>query len=243
MANINISLENVKQILLFLILHFFYTYSILNPMKRLSMILLILISVLNVYSQDLSTQNMIPAVSKDLPSWLQKIPAGNEMLYGFQNRDEFSRASLGTPYPVFTLSEEFFTQPNPAFFLKSSTEWRIPVTVDQENRALVTIIQNNGEWKIVDIGASVLAREIGSYEKKLSGKQSGKLKIFRVYQIQSDFLFYDDPVSMPEKIYLIPLHSACLNLDGLNVKTDKQWTLSEVSGMIRESLSVNKMNR
>lgn len=212
-------------------------------MKKSSLILLTFLFILNSYTQDFSTQNMLMKASKDLPSWLQKIPAGSEILYGFQNRNEFLQAELGTPYPVYTLSNDFFTQPNPALYLKPAGEWRIPIITDLENKALLTVILQNGEWKIVDIGASTLAKEIGDYAKKYSGKQNGTLKIFRVYQLQSDFLFYESPDKSPDKIILIPLHSAYINLDGLNSKTNENRTLSDVIPMIRESISSNKTDR
>ncbi len=212
-------------------------------MKKSSLILLSFFFILNAYTQDLSTQNMILSANKDLLSWLAKIPSGFERYYGFQSRNEFSQAETGIPVQVYTLTEEFFTQPDPVRYLKPSEEWRIPVLLDQQYCALVTVIKQNGEWKIVDLGASVLAREIGNYRQHASVETQDVLKILRVYQTQSDFLFSGDPYASPDKIMLFPLSSAYFNLPGLDRKTNDGLTLSELAVMIRTALSLNTIDQ
>lgn len=212
-------------------------------MKKSSLILLSFFFILNAYNQDVSTRNMILSANQDLLSWLAKIPSGFERYYGFHNRNEFPQAEIGIPVQVYTLTEEFFTRPNPVGYLKPSEEWRIPVLYDQQYCALVTVIKQNGEWKIVDLGASVLAREIGNYRQHVSVDSKDMLKILRIYQTQSDFLFSGDPNDSPDKIMLFPLSSAYFNLPGLDTKTHDELTLSELVVMIRTALSLNTIDQ
>jgi len=212
-------------------------------MKKTSLLLLLFFLILQGYSQENAIQNLPAAVSGSLTEWLEKIPAGREALYGFQNRSDFSRASLGVPVQVFTLDDAFFTQPGAAPSLKSIGEWRIPVIVDRQNCALVTVVKINNDWKIVDLGAHVLALELAAMQERFTPAQFAEIKLFRVYPLQSDFLFYADPQAAPGQIELLPLHSATLNIDRLNETPVKTRNLDEVAGMIRETLSTNNQNR
>ncbi|MCK9220710.1 MAG: hypothetical protein PHF97_12300 [Bacteroidales bacterium] len=212
-------------------------------MKKTSLFFLLFFLILQGYPQESTIQNLPAAVSGTLTEWLEKIPAGSEGLYGFQNRSDFSRASLGVPVQVFTLNDDFFTHPGTQPSLKSTGEWRIPVVIDHENCALVTVVKINSDWKIVDLGAHLLAQELAAMQAHFTPAQFNEIKLFRVYPLQSDFLFYADPLAVPCHIALLPLHSATLNIDRLNETPVKTRTLDEVAGMIRETLSTNKSNR
>jgi len=206
-------------------------------------------SFISAYPQG-APAKMIPDVAKDLMTWLQKIPAGQEDRYGFSSRGEFNSSHPGDPYAVYTLSEDFFTRKETANYLKPAGEWRVPVVVDNQDRALLTVIQDGEAWTIVDLGASVLAREL--QESRQSGKLqppgkssmpgSKNLKILRVYQLHSDFVFLDDASLPPGELRVIPLHSAYLNLKRLNSDSRGIWTLSEILDMIREALPSDNIN-
>lgn len=196
-----------------------------------------------IYSHPLAAQPdlMNSGISKNLQSWLQKIPPGQENLYGFNNRDEFSFSELGNPYAVYTLSSDFFNQIESENFLEPTGEWRVPVVVNNQYRALLTVIRENGNWKIVDLGASLLAREL---QKINQAQKSGNddLKILRVFQLQSDFLLLDDAALPASEIHVIPLHSAYLNLEELNSDKRETYKLSDMLSIIREALSEKKAN-
>jgi hypothetical protein len=172
---------------------------------------------------------------------LQKIPPGQENLYGFNNRNEFSLSELGNPYAVYTLSSDFFNHIESGNFLEHTGEWRVPVVVNNQDRALLTVIRENGNWKIVDFGASLLAREL---QKINQAQKSGNddLKILRVFQLQSDFLLLDDAALPAYEIHVIPLHSAYLNLEKLNSDNGETYKLSDMLSLIREALSEIKAN-
>ncbi|MEI7983572.1 MAG: hypothetical protein WCI71_18130 [Bacteroidota bacterium] len=207
-------------------------------MKKASLIFLLFLMVSAVYTQNKRNQEISRAVLPSLPKWLSVIPAGDETNYGFQNREEFSRADLGTPIEVFTLGDDFYTQTGQTTRLSSLGQWRIPVIVDQKNRAMVTVIKENSEWKIVDFGAAGLASELNDFENQLTAEQFQRLKMVRVYQPLSDFLFYNDPESNPDQIVLLPLLSASKYLENQGLQTKKTWTLEEVAKVLHRSISI-----
>ncbi|MCK9220562.1 MAG: hypothetical protein M0P47_10995 [Bacteroidales bacterium] len=207
-------------------------------MKKAVVSILLFLMVFVAYTQEINHQNISQAVLNSLPEWLARIPVGDEISYGFQNREEFSRAVLGTPVEVFVLGKNFYTQTDREIQLTSIGEWRIPVVVDQKNCALVTVIKQNGEWKIVDFGAAGLAGELNNFGKQLTDEQFRKIKMIRIYQPLSDFLFYDDPLSNPDQIVLLPFRSASQYLESQDSQTKKTWTLSEVATILHKLISI-----
>jgi hypothetical protein len=206
-------------------------------MKKTNLIFLLFLMVSAVYAQNISHQDISRAVLNTLPKWLSVIPAGDETNYGFQNREEFSRAGLGTPIEEFAMGNDFNTQKGQAARMLPLGQWRIPVIVDQKNRAMVTVIKENSEWKIVDFGAAGLASELNDFENQLTAEQFQRLKMVRVYQPLTDFLFYDDPESNPDQIVLLPLLSASKYLESQGLQTKKTWTLEEVVKVLHKSVS------
>gem|GEM_PF-3115706 len=72
----------------------------------------------------------------------------------------FTKVKLGKPYQLMTLSEDFFTDPalKQKDYVVSSGEWRIPMIIDKEYRALLTVSNVDGNWKVVGLGATSLAK-------------------------------------------------------------------------------------
>ncbi len=210
-------------------------------MKKILIFLMLCVSFLCSSLLNAQTDVMNKEIDKNLQSWLQKIPPGQENLYGFNNRNEFSLSELGIPYAVYTLSSDFFNHIESGNFLEPTGEWRVPVVVNTQDRALLTVIRENGNWKIVDLGASLLAREL---QKITQAQKSGNddLKILRVFQLQSDFLLLDDAELPADAIRVVPLHSAYLNLEKLNSDKREIYKLSDILPMIREALPEIKTN-
>ena len=208
-------------------------------MKKIFIILFILCMIATGSTgQTANREKMIKEVMNELQVWLQKIPGGNESGYGFTNRDEFSLATLGKPYEVFTLTNDFFNeeiQPGKNY-LETTGEWRIPVMVNQENRAVITIFKKDNKWKTVELGARVLARELQEFERYPEFTKNNGLRILRVYQLQSDFLFADDPSLSPGKITVFPMHSAFLNIAKIREGKKNKIVLNELLPYIKESI-------
>jgi len=206
--------------------------------KSLFLLFIFCLIVTESPAQKINRHRMMKETQNELPSWLNKIPGGNESNYGFSNRDEFSQAILGKPYQVFTLSDEFFKgelRPGQSY-LKATGEWRIPIMVNRENRVLVTIFKKNKHWKIVELGARGLSHELQEFEQypELSGATF--LHLLRVYQLQSDFLFAGDPSLSSAEIILYPMHSATMNISRIRELSKTKTGLNEVLPFIKESI-------
>ncbi len=208
-------------------------------MKKASFIIVLFILVSCAYAQETANQNISFAVKNSLLQWLEKIPSGDEANYGFQNREEFSRAGLGSPIQMFKLNDILYGSDGKVNPMKPTGEWKIPVTVDEQNRALVTVMKRDLEWSIVDLGAAGLARELNDFKSKLTAEQFRDIKMLRVYQVESDFLFYDAPSSSADEIVLVPMQSASHYLEGMTGRTKKTLTLEEVTKFVSESILLN----
>jgi hypothetical protein len=211
----------------------------LYRMKKFLLLLFILcMIVMGSIAQTDNRQKMIKEAMNELQLWLKKIPGGNEAGYGFTNRDEFSMATLGKPYQVFALTSDFFKEEiKPGKnYLEATGEWRIPVMVNQENRAVITVLNKKNKWKIVGLGARVLARELQEFERYPELTQNNGLRLLRVYQLQSDFLFADDPSLSSVKINVYPMHSAFMNIAKIREGSKMKLGLNELLPYIKESI-------
>ena len=147
----------------------------------------------------LGQQNIITKVAnEELNNYLQKIPVGQEKMFGFTNRGEFSQAEIGTPYEVFTLSPEFFDTKNiisNKTYIVSAENWRVPIIVNNQHRALLTVSMVNNQWSVVKLGAKGLAEELDVFNK--NHPSINESKILRVFQLKGDFIFTSENIVYP----------------------------------------------
>ena len=155
---------------------------------------------LDVYPQTIDKSIISQLANEELHKYLNQIPLGQEQMFGFINREEFSKAEIGAPYEVYTLNSDFFNDEiisiNKSYVI-TTNNWRVPVVVDNQNRALLTISKYNNNWAVVKLGATGLANELEMFEQNNSS--SSELKILRVFQITTDFILTND-----DKLYPLP---------------------------------------
>jgi hypothetical protein len=153
-----------------------------------------------------SIKKMYAFALKELPQILTFMPQNNEERYGFNNRDEFKRASLGIPYQEYSMQTE-----EPTGF------WRVPVTVDGENRALLRLTRVEGEWKFSGFGGAGLARELGALEREGGRAKPSFGRIIRDFEMSCDYVQFDrEPGSKPDGL-VIPMESAARALLDLGI--------------------------
>lgn len=111
---------------------------------------------------------------------LEFIPVDEEGKYGFKSRAEFKIAALGIPYQEYSLDLD-----------KPTGYWRIPVTVNNENRALMTIKKQNGQWMFSHFGAARLATELSFFEKHRANSVPAWGRIVRDFEMSCDYLQFD----------------------------------------------------
>jgi len=158
-----------------------------------------------------SQSDVYKAAESGLPLMLGSIPQGYELKYGFANREEFTAATIGLPYQIYTIHPEMLKVDATLTddMMMPIEEWRFPVICDGRIRALLTVAKVNGNWQSVDIGAALLASEIDNLERELSLKNRDiKRIILRLYQIKSDFIVIVDASSKMTNGAFYPLKSA-----------------------------------
>lgn len=164
------------------------------------------------------SDEVVQVTQKELPQILKKIPMGYEENYGFHNRDELQNALVGKPFSCYSLSENE---------LKSTSAFRVPITVDQEFRALATVEYIKDTLHVVDFGANVLAKEI----QAVCNENSNMVLqgILRIYSINSDFLVMTEG----QQDIFIPLTSAKMYLKNNNFSsTEKYYTKDQIINLI-----------
>jgi hypothetical protein len=160
-------------------------------MRTLRAITLVLFSsaVTSISASDsvFSDEAICAVARSSLTAFLEKIPVGHESRYGFLHRNEFGRATCGTPLRMYTDSmktnaDESSNRP------VALNEWRVPVLVDGGLRSLLTVAMTDGVPEAVELGGAALAREVNEFEKKYHGIRRG---LFRLYRLRCDFLMLD----------------------------------------------------
>ncbi len=167
---------------------------------------------------------IVKVADAQLNEYLQKIPVGQEEMFGFSNRDEFSQTKIGVPYEVLTLSTDFFSDErieNNKNYLVSTGNWRVPIKVGDEYKALLTVSKDNNVWSIVKIGAKGLASELGEFAQRKPLITS--LSILRVFQLKGDFI-------LTQQNIIYPLTSA---VRGLNISSKKEYSIYDILTLLK----------
>jgi hypothetical protein len=144
-------------------------------------------------------QAMTQYANDNLLEILNNIPVGEERYYGFQRRNELEQAALGIPYQEYDLEKE---QP--------TGYWRVPVTVDGENRALLRLKYTAQGWAFSGLGAAELARNLGDYENNMAsqGKTPRAGRIVRDFSMRCDYVQFDQQQDARLAGTVYPLWSA-----------------------------------
>ena len=143
----------------------------------------------------------VAAARAGLQRFLGVIPVDNPESFGFADRAEVERAHLAAPYRVWTSDAH-------ASGIVATSEWRFPVTVDGTSRALLTVSQIDGEYRAVDFGAAVLARELGRLERDRSVAAGTRRVLLRLSALRADLASFPAASARVEEARFEPLASA-----------------------------------
>ncbi len=127
---------------------------------------------------------LVEVAEEMLLLFLQKIPEGAELKFGFNNRQELTDATVGdTPYQMYVKCG----------LLDSPTNvWRIPILVQSQIRAFLTVDWVENSWRAVDFGAAQLAEKLSIIDdtmlKRYTLQETDNLHrvIIRDYRNQKD---------------------------------------------------------
>ena len=151
------------------------------------------------------------AAREALPAMLETIPPGRELGYGFTDRAEFRRATVGEPFRLCTLA---LPPPQPGGPVEETVfqplnEWRIPVRVDGRSRLLLTVIPAGSGWEVVGLGGATLARELQAAEETLALGQSETHRfLVRLFPLRCDWFLASAAEAPTETSPVLPLFQA-----------------------------------
>lgn len=162
--------------------------------------------------------NLNAFVKENISIVLNKIPQNKEHQFGFNNREEFDVATIGDALQLIhygdTLNGENYI-------------WRVPIIVNGEYRALLTIYQDSSSFKIADFGAAVLAKDI---QQKINQNPNLFVSgILRIHSISGDFLIVK---SDKTEIY-IPLTSAIHYISSKGIEVKSYYNLADIKKLIK----------
>lgn len=188
-----------------------------------------ILGITNINAQTKQASIISSAAKAELLDYLNKIPEGQETMFGFNDRAEFLAAEIGNPYEMITLKKDFLKDEklvSDKDYLISTNNWRVPIVVANEARALLTVSKIDNQWKVVKIGAKGLANELQIFNR--NNIFSGELKMFRVFQLQSDFLLTEENI-------VYPLTSAKKLLE-IKLKENISYSLDDLLSLLKNKI-------
>ena len=193
-------------------------------------------------SPDSLEQSIAGAGRTGLHSFLDKIPQGKEEMYGFRSRTEFVRASVGVPYRVYTIADSQLNDGNSlSDALHPLEEWRLPVTVDGQFRAMLTVSRTDGRWRAVDFGAAGLAKELGAFERQNASLLPMQRKgIVRLFSLHCDFVTLTRQSGIPEDFIFWPLTSARSALQATGIVVNERCSLRELLPLLQAGYAIQQ---
>lgn len=164
-----------------------------------------------IVSKIVSSDIISGELKADMKRIMTNIPAGEERLYGFTDRDRFDKVELGTVFQILAPIPNL----SPAQYLPPEKAWlptgllKVAVSINSEYRSLLSVEKKDGKYHGIGLGEPELAKELNDLNKKYSFDEfKNPTRIVSFERIASDFLIIpDDTLSLDDsKIY--PLESA-----------------------------------
>lgn len=184
-------------------------------MKTIFTLLLLLCT--SAYSLAQNATSITNFTSNRLQSFLNELPSTILEGHGFNSRSEFSKAKVGTAYQVMAIEKDGSLQPT-GFY-------QVVLTVNGENRNIVTVGELNGKLDIQGIGFAPLSNELQSVET--SARRSKQIQPIMVndYYNQATYVTYSENL---ENANLIPLASAHEFLGENNLRVKSSYKIDEI---------------
>lgn len=166
-------------------------------------------------------QQVYEVAQKDLSAFLENIPAGFEKQHGFNSRAEFAKAKPGSIYHIYgvDINGKVFT----------TDSYTIPVVVDNEYRAMITVSLVDGKYQVENVGAALLAQELQALEAEKQPAGNLEKVMLNIYAKKSGLVVYKDVNASIEDADLTPLVSAKTSLSNASARSLKTtYKLAEV---------------
>jgi hypothetical protein len=131
---------------------------------------------------------ILSVLQSGLENYLNKIPDGKEIDFGFNSKEEFNKILFGNPLQIYTISEDLSSD----IYFSPTTIWKVPLIVDDSYRCFLDILLINGAYKVVGMGLNKLASDLDAYERHRHLKVINDRAIFIDYSLSAYFLVIKD---------------------------------------------------
>lgn len=154
--------------------------------KKVCFLILVFFISVRLIAQDNSIKSLVKEeASLKAIFFLNLIPEGREKEYGFDSRSDFARIKIEEPYQTYYVANEKLI-----LTFVSGNEWRVPLSVDGNYVALLTVQINQGKAEVVDFGGNILAQKIQEFEKLYPIKSSQHIIIRNTF-LKRDYIATD----------------------------------------------------
>jgi hypothetical protein len=177
------------------------------------------LSPIGLFAQNELNEKEIHVIAeRELKTFLEIIPVGLEVDYGFANRNEFKIASLGKPINVLFPSEFFYSSESVDTInanYEISPIWELPILVDGKMCCFLKIRAINNSYSVIGIGGSLIAKKIGTILDKTDISKSLKISLIKFPEIQYQYLIeYNQDITYR--------HSKCFKIEIENDETSER---------------------
>ena len=193
-----------------------YITNIYYAMKKRWMLLLMICASLHGFSQNTQVSEV---ARNGMTSYLDYIPQGLEKQHGFNNREEFSRATTGATYQIMAVDENGNISPTQFYY--------VAVMVDGTCRAMLTVGEVDGKMGIQSVGAPILAEGLDHLEKELHVAGDANRILLNDYVHKCSFAAYQQQGASAERASFFPLPSAKAYLSQVG-SNQSSYTLPEL---------------
>jgi hypothetical protein len=210
-----------------------------NSINKFSFLLVFILSsfyATNLFAQDEQLSKNISLIAeRDFKVFLEKIPVGMEANFGFSDRNEFVKATIGSPMSVLLPTQNFYSS-NPIDSIHVNFEvsqiWEVPVLVNGNICCLLRLNATNNNCAIIGIGGYLTAYEIDKLSKFLGLNKENKRYILKFPDIQIQYLLvFENSISYRnskcyrierEEEYIKPVEDKLLNVLVASQKLQKE---------------------
>ena len=143
------------------------------------------------------------AAQAGLPEYVAALPTAQLADYGFRNREEAQRATLGRPYRLHSLSA-VASAPTLAAALLPTDMWLYSVLVDGQPRTTLLVDRLADGYRAVQLGNTILPTLLQAWEARLAQQklEAASVRFVRIPQLYTDFLL----VSAAAQEFIAPLY-------------------------------------
>jgi hypothetical protein len=132
------------------------------------------------------------AATEGLPVILDALPEDTLSQFNFSGFEELDRASLGTPFQVYSIHPQDILNYDAGTPIDShvyaTDHWLFPVTIDGQVRVLLEVANMQGTYQAVALGSAGLGQQWSNANEQYSARDGYINMLVRIYQAKADFV-------------------------------------------------------